>query len=52
MTSGPEARELRARFGVPESVKLGVNDWGWLRILAAAKAKQKKRGKGQAKELS
>ncbi|WP_408924331.1 type II restriction enzyme [Corynebacterium tuberculostearicum] len=35
MTSGPEARELRARFGVPESVKLGVNDWGWLRILAA-----------------
>ncbi len=28
-------RELRARFGVPESVKLGVNDWGWLRILAA-----------------
>ena len=35
MTSGPEAQELRARFGVPESVKLGVNDWGWLRILAA-----------------
>lgn len=35
MTSGPEARELRARFGVPETVKLGVNDWGWLRILAA-----------------
>ena len=35
MTSGPETRELRARFGVPESVKLGVNDWGWLRILAA-----------------
>ncbi|WP_287556893.1 hypothetical protein, partial [Corynebacterium sp.] len=23
------------RFGVPESMKLGVNDWGWLRILAA-----------------
>ena len=42
MTSGPKAHagrelqeELRARFGVPESVKLGVNDWGWLRILAA-----------------
>ena len=42
VTSGPKAHagrelqeELRARFGVPESVKLGVNDWGWLRILAA-----------------
>ena len=35
MTSGPEKRELRTRFGVPESMKLGVNDWGWLRILAA-----------------
>ncbi|WP_445347294.1 type II restriction enzyme [Corynebacterium marquesiae] len=35
MTSGSQAQELRARFGVPESMKLGVNDWGWLRILAA-----------------
>lgn len=35
MTSGSQAQELRARFGVPESLKLGVNDWGWLRILAA-----------------
>ncbi|MFW0176486.1 type II restriction enzyme [Corynebacterium sp. MSK122] len=30
-----QEQELRARFGVPESMKLGVNDWGWLRILAA-----------------
>ncbi|BFL75052.1 hypothetical protein M7M4_18040 [Corynebacterium pseudogenitalium] len=40
MTSGSQAQELReqelrARFGVPESMKLGINDWGWLRILAA-----------------
>ena len=40
MTSGSQAQELReqelrTRFGVPESMKLGVNDWGWLRILAA-----------------
>ena len=40
MTSGSQAQELReqelrARFGVPGSMKLGVNDWGWLRILAA-----------------
>jgi len=40
VTSGSQAQELReqelrARFGVPESMKLGVNDWGWLRILAA-----------------
>lgn len=40
MTSGSQAQELReqelrARFGVPESMKLGVNDWGWLHILAA-----------------
>ena len=40
MTSGSQAQELReqelrARFDVPESMKLGVNDWGWLRILAA-----------------
>jgi len=40
VTSGSQAqelreRELRARFGVPESMKLGVNDWGWLRILAS-----------------
>lgn len=40
MTSGSQAQELReqelrARFGMPESMKLGVNDWGWLRILAA-----------------
>lgn len=35
MTSGSQAQELRARFGVPESLKLGVNDWGWLRILAS-----------------
>ena len=40
MTSRSQAQELReqelrARFGVPESMKLGVNDWGWLRILAA-----------------
>ena len=40
MTSGSQAQglreqELRTRFGVPESMKLGVNDCGWLRILAA-----------------
>ena len=50
MTSGSQAQELReqelrARFGVPESMKLGVNDWGWLRILAAGyDAKLERRG--------
>ena len=45
MTSGAQAQELRARFGVPESMKLGVNDWGWLRILAAGyDAKLERRG--------
>ena len=45
MTSGSQAQDLRARFGVPESMKLGVNDWGWLRILAAGyDAKLERRG--------
>ena len=50
MTSRSQAQELReqelrARFGVPESMKLGVNDWGWLRILAAGyDAKLERRG--------
>ena len=45
MTSGSQAQELRARFGVPESMKLSVNDWGWLRILAAGyDAKLERRG--------
>ena len=45
MTSGSQAQELRARFGVPEAMKLGVNDWGWLRILAAGyDAKLERRG--------
>ena len=33
--STQEQRELRALFGVPEGEKLGLDDWGWLRILAS-----------------
>ena len=33
--SAREQRELRALFGVPAGEKLGLDDWGWLRILAS-----------------
>lgn len=29
-----EEAQLRARFGVPDSVAVGVNDLGWMRVLA------------------
>lgn len=33
--SAREQRELRSLFGVPAGEKLGLDDWGWLRILAS-----------------
>ena len=38
--SAQEQRELRALFGVPEGEKLGLDDWGWLRILASGCGEQ------------
>ncbi|QRP21909.1 type II restriction enzyme [Corynebacterium macginleyi] len=38
--SAHEQRELRALFGVPDGEKLGLDDWGWLRIVAAGFGKQ------------